>query len=172
MTTHDVRGEIAMELTAEQKQVVASWVGEGASLAEVQTRILSEFELSMTYMDVRFLVLDLNVPLQDPVPVVVAPPAEKTIPDEAPLPPAPAAMPPNEPPAAGGTVAVEVDAIMRPGSLVSGTVVFGDGTKATWMLDQMGRLALDAGDPNYKPSESDIAAFQTELQNELAKKGF
>lgn len=159
-----------MELTAEQKQVVASWVGEGATLAEVQTRILSEFALTMTYMDVRFLVLDLNVTLQDPV--VAAPPAEEPAADEATLPPSPAELSADGVAPAGGTVSVDVDAIMRPGSLVSGTVVFGDGTKATWMLDQTGRLALDAGDPDYKPSEADITEFQTELQNELAKKGF
>ncbi len=161
-----------MELTAEQKQVVASWVGEGATLAQVQTRLLSEFELSMTYMDVRFLVLDLDVSLQDPTPAVVEPPAEAPAADEAELPAAPAELPAPDALPAGATVSVEVDAIMRPGSLVSGTVVFGDGTKATWMLDQTGRLALDAGNPDYKPSEADIAAFQTELQNELAKKGF
>jgi hypothetical protein len=170
-----------MELTEEQKQAVAGWVQDGAGLAEVQKRLLTEFKLTMTYMDVRFLVLDLDVRLKDPEPEVVEPPATDDdatgqVPspaaDAAPADPASDLPLPPEPMPGGGTVAVDVDVIMRPGSLVSGTVVFGDGTKATWMLDQTGRLALDAGDPTYQPSQSDIAEFQITLQTELAKKGF
>ena len=54
-----------MEISPEQKQAVASWAQEGLSLAEIQRRLDEEFSLSMTYMDVRFLVDDLELTLLD-----------------------------------------------------------------------------------------------------------
>ena len=54
-----------MELNETQKQSIKQWVGEGRTLSEIQTLIREEFDLSMTYMDVRFLVLDLGVNVQD-----------------------------------------------------------------------------------------------------------
>ena len=50
-----------MEITPEQKEAVALWAKEGLSLAEIQRRLDEEFSLSMTYMDVRFLVDDLEL---------------------------------------------------------------------------------------------------------------
>jgi hypothetical protein len=69
-------------------------------------------------------------------------------------------------------VSVEVDRVTKPGAVVSGTVSFSDGTHATWMLDQLGRLALDAGTPDYRPSEADLQAFQKELKSALERRGF
>ena len=57
-----------MSLTPEQKQTVAGWVTEGDSLSVVQKKLLEEFKISMTYMDVRFLVDDLELTLKDPAP--------------------------------------------------------------------------------------------------------
>ena len=74
-------------------------------------------------------------------------------------------------PGAGG-VSVDVDRIMRPGALVSGSVVFSDGVKATWALDQMGRLALGGTDKTYRPSAQDIQEFQTTIARELQKRGY
>ena len=76
-------------------------------------------------------------------------------------------------PDSGGTggVAVTLDRIVKPGSVVSGTVRFSDGVSASWMLDQLGRLALDAGKPNYRPSPEDVQAFQVELRNLLQSRG-
>ena len=36
---------------------------------------------------------------------------------------------------------------------------------------QMGRLGLTSADPEYKPSEDDVAAFQLELQEQLKARG-
>ena len=52
---------------------------------------------------------------------------------------------------AAGGVSVEMDRVTKPGTLVSGTVTFSDGTHAAWSLDQLGRLALDAKEPGYQP---------------------
>jgi hypothetical protein len=80
-----------------------------------------------------------------------------------------------EPPPPGpdnvGGVAVTLDRIVKPGSVVSGTVRFSDGVSASWMLDQLGRLAIDAGKPNYRPSPEDVQAFQIELRNLLQSRG-
>ena len=153
-----------MDLSDEQKQLVRGWVEEGVGLSDIQKRLLAEFEVSMTYMDVRFLVIDLGVDVHDkpePRPAVPAGGAGDV----------PAAAPsPTD--ALGGSVSLEVDRITKPGSMVSGTVSFSDGTAASWMLDQAGRLALDAGDPAYRPSEEDLRAFQEELRGALEKKGF
>ena len=90
-------------------------------------------------------------------------PAED-FPEEEPM-PAPGA------PVAGG-VAVELDRVVRPGAVVSGTVTFSDGVSGKWALDQYGRLMLDTGQPGYKPSTPDVQAFQRELQMQLQRHGF
>lgn len=146
-----------MDLSNEQKQAIAAWVGEGVGLAEVQRKLESEFGLKLTFMEVRFLIDDLNVDVVDKP----EPQAEKDV---------TAAVDPE--PAPGG-VRVDVDKVQRPGAMMSGTVVFSDGNSMGWQLDQMGRLGLLPG-PNkeYRPSEDDIAEFQVALQQELQKAGF
>ena len=155
-----------MELTDEQKQQVTSWIQDGASLSDVQKRLREEMNISMTYMDVRFLVLDLNVEVKDNTP-------SRSTPDEPPVKAddSTALDPDDIAPPAGG-VSLTVDTIMKPGSIVSGTVQFSDGKSGTWMLDQLGRLALDVGDPAYRPSPEDVQNLQTQLQEALAKRGF
>lgn len=59
-----------MNLTAEQKQTVASWVAAGDNLSAVQKKLSEQFQLSLTYRDVRFLVDDLNLELKDAAPKV------------------------------------------------------------------------------------------------------
>ncbi len=154
-----------MNLNAEQKSLLASWVAEGLGLAEVQRRLESEFGLRMTYMDVRFLIDDLEIELPEP-----PKPAPTLEPD-----PAPAGLEgglggPDSPRPDGG-VSVDVDRIARPGALVSGSVNFSDGTQARWILDQTGRLALDGVSPDYRPSEEDMIGFQRELQKAMQKMG-
>jgi len=143
-----------MEITDTQKETIRQWISEDCGLAEIQRRLQSEFQMSMTYMDVRFLLIDLGL----------APKDRKEAP--APAPPAPAA------PAGPGGVSVEVDMVTKPGTIVSGTVDFSDGVSAAWSLDQQGRLALSATKPGYKPSEEDLRAFQDGLRVALEKRGF
>ena len=169
-----------MQLTDEQKQAVTRWVAEGSSLSDVQRRLREEFALSLTYLDVRFLVIELGLTVKERK-VDAKPKAP---------PPAPSGLSPagngsgadddmgddlaDDLPGAGAGlgVSVEVDRVQKPGALVSGTVVFSDGVKANWMLDQMGRLALDAGGKRYTPSQGDIQAFQMELRLLLERRGY
>jgi hypothetical protein len=149
-----------MELSEIQKKAVTEWVIDGLSLSDIQKKIGSEFDIPMTYMDVRLLVIDLDIDIpEEPEPEV-----EEKADDQ-----------PEVKDAAEDVidgVVVDVDAITRPGAIVSGTVVFSDGVKASWFLDQSGRLALDAGQEGYKPSEDDLKIFQQELRDALKKKGF
>ena len=61
-----------MNLTPEQKQAVASWVAAGDTLSVIQKKLTEQFQVSMTYRDVRFLVDDLNLELKDAAPKVDA----------------------------------------------------------------------------------------------------
>jgi len=67
---------------------------------------------------------------------------------------------------------LEVDRIMRPGTVVSGTVTFSDGVSGKWALDQYGRLMLETGQKGYQPSAADVQVFQRELQTQLQRQGF
>lgn len=169
-----------MQLTDDQKKTVAEWVRGGASLSDVQRRLASELGISMTFMDVRFLVIDLGVAVQDKrvaKPAAASPlgaaPEEGAFPgaaDEAePMGGAPLA---DADALGGGTVSVDLDRIVKPGSIVSGSVTFSDGVTASWALDQLGRLALSAPRPGYSPPPEDIPVFQQELRQALERRGF
>ena len=71
-----------------------------------------------------------------------------------------------------GSLKLEVDRLMRPGTVVSGTVTFSDGVSGKWGLDQYGRLMLDTGQKGYQPSPADVQAFQRELQLHLQRQGY
>jgi hypothetical protein len=170
------------DLTPEQKKTITKWITEGASLADIQKRLREELGLSLTYIDVRLLVLDMGLSVKEKVrqaaPVgkdlgkagsraAEAPEEDDDAMDEN---EAAAPMPPDG--AGARRVAVSLDRIVKPGALVSGTVTFGDGVTVGWALDQFGRLALTGGKPGYKPSQQDIMAFQSELRRLLEQKGF
>lgn len=151
-----------MTLDETQKSAVTQWVKDGASLSEVQKRIREDFQISLTFMDTRFLVDDLKLTLQDPEEDAPDADAEPEV-----LPPEP-----NPEPVPGGGVSVSIDQITKPSALVSGKVTFSDGNKAEWLLDQMGRLSLNPDTPDYRPSEQDVLKFQMELQRLAQSQGF
>lgn len=156
-----------MNLNEAQKQTVAKWIEEGIKLSELQKRLETEFGIHMTYMEIRFLVDDLKLT-----------PKDEDRSKEPEIPAAPAVggagpQPPAEPgPAAPGGISVALDQVTRPGAMVSGKVTFSDGNTAEWYLDQFGRLGLAPKQEGYRPSQQDIAAFQSELQRELQRAGF
>ena len=55
-----------MELSDTQKATIAGWVHENKSVAEIQNLLRDELGLSMTYMDVRFLIEDLELTFEEP----------------------------------------------------------------------------------------------------------
>lgn len=145
-----------MKLSDEQSRAVGAWVADGATLSDVQRRLKDEFGVALTYLDVRFLVDDLKLSLQE------QPRQSEAVERLAAAKETGETERSGEPPA--GVVRVTMDTITKPHALVSGKVTFSDGETAEWLLDQTGRLGLNPGKPGYRPSQADILAFQDELQ--------
>lgn len=192
-----------MTLSPEQKQAVTAWVAAGDSLAAIQKKLAEEFKVSLTYMDVRFLVDDLGLELKSAATLADADadlskvrpastdPAEKKggllgrlkkavgarndAPDEAEVPSEYEDSGQDlagDSLGAGGAVKVELDRVVRPGAVASGSVVFSDGMSGKWALDQLGRLLLDLSRKGYQPSAADVQAFQRELSRLLQGPAF
>ncbi len=152
-------------LTPEQISKVSAWVAEGATLSQIQERLSTQLEVSMTYMDVRFLVDDLNLALVEK--------EEPKKPEEVAAEAAPAEAAAPAPAAQGaGVVTVEVDTIAQPHAMVSGHVTFSDGEKADWYIDHQGRPGMAARTPGYRPTPQDITDFQVKLDAALRQAGY
>jgi len=157
-----------VNLDESQRKKVAAWIADGATISQIQSRLASELNQKLTYMEVRFLVDDLKLTPKDPEPPkVAAPVAEAAKPVDKKNSP-----PPTEPPGARGGVSVTVDQLARPGAIVSGKVAFSDGQQADWHLDQTGRLGVLPRQPGYKPSAADVQQFQAALEKEISRLGF
>jgi hypothetical protein len=176
-----------MTLTPEQSQAVASWIAAGDNLSAVQKKLQEQFNLSMTYRDVRFLVDDLNLALKDPAPKVDTTDVSKSAPAKATA--AAATASPDaatadgdiedetldETPAGGaGAVTVELDKVsLIPGALASGSVTFSDGVTGKWIIDQQGRPGFtEISQPGYRPSPADGQIFMQQLSQQLQRRGF
>jgi hypothetical protein len=188
-----------MELSDEQKRAIAAWVEAGDGLSTIQRKLSEQFKLSLTYMDVRFLLDDLNLQIKDATPKagselekVGAParPADKKgLLDKAKekLGLAKEAEPPEdeegeyleafdeEPPSAEKSkVSVSVDKMtLIPGAIASGGVTFSDGVTGKWVVDGYGRPGFtELSRPDYRPSAGDAQAFMRELGTALRKRGY
>lgn len=146
-------------LAPEQIQQVASWADAGASLNDIQSRLKTDFDISLTYLDVRMLLIDVGVRIKE---------KEK----EVPLPDVPTESTVDVPPTAedwtsevpaGGKLRVVTDPAPVAGAMASGSVTFSDGKSANWFVDQNGRLGLTASDPAYQPPPGDIPLFEQQL---------
>jgi hypothetical protein len=143
------------QLKPEQISTIKEWASQGAQLPEIQRRIIEEMDYPVTYMDTRFLVLDLGIEL-----IVEKEPEPEQIPEVV-----ESALPPE-----GGTH-VTMDAIPQPGYVVSGKVTFSDGEQGIWSLDETGRPTLDFNTIGYQPSREDIIEFQQQLRALIEKSG-
>jgi hypothetical protein len=165
-----------MNLDDTQKKKVTAWINEGLKLADIQKRLGTDFGLNLTYMEVRMLVDDLKVMPKDPPPPPAPPKPPEAVmaPESAGVPagkPGATPLAPVGPAGAASNVSVNVDAVARPGTMVSGTLRFSDGQTGTWYMDQMGRLGVAPSQQGYKPSAPDVQAFQDALERELHKLG-
>ena len=170
-----------MNLAEDQLKSVAAWFAGGASLDEIQKRLVADYGVHVTYFELRMIVAELPQPEEGKeeatgeTPVdpgngqdARCPSGEAT--GETPVAPEEAEADAQErvPP----DVTVECDAIMIPGTMASGDVTFSDGVKGKWYLDQMGRLGLGGDLPQgYRPSPEDAALFQARLMEALRAKG-
>lgn len=107
-----------MTLSPEQSSAVSSWIAAGDSLSAVQRKLREQFSLSLTFMEVRFLVDDLNLEVKDPAPKVNASDVTQA---------APAPSPRREaPPAAAGAGPAEL--ADEPALEEEGAAPYGAGT--------------------------------------------
>ena len=147
-------------VTAEQLEAVRQWAGAGVDLNGIQKRLAAECGVHMTYMDVRFLLLDHGIEIA----TAAAPEPEKE-PEPAPaheVEPAPQAPESGKP-------AVTLDELTLPGTLISGKVQFASGTRGGWQIDQLGRFAWN--ELQGQPTPEELQAFQVELTQILSRGG-
>lgn len=182
-----------MILSEEQTNCVRQWVAEGASIGDVQKRLKDEFSVVMTYMDTRFLIDDLDAELvstpnvQEDIIPDASVQADNAMPtddmvgsanDYPEVPESYSEMPEqndvqdayadsNDAQPTASNVKVSVSPIQRPDCIISGDVVFSDGSKAEWRIDRMGQLGIVPSDPNMNPPQEDIVEFQRQLQSLL-----
>ena len=153
------------------KKFIAEKVPQGYSLSKIQD-MLKEQNVNITFMELRLLASEIESDVwkateakteaeqkkEEPAAAEVEHDASGSDGDSA-----EGAADADQ--AITGKTTVEVSPIARPGAVASGSVKFGSGVTAEWMLDQYGRLGLDK--PTGKPTEQDIKEFQIELQKAL-----
>lgn len=142
----------ASNLTLDQKNALAQWAVDGATMSDLQRHLKDDFGHTLTYMDTRFLILDLGIELIE-TPKIVKKEVEK-----------PAPVP-------TGFVTTTMDSLTLPGAMVSGKVTFSDGETGVWMLDKTGRPGLDPDTEGYRPTAEDIKEFQVQLRDLIQKSG-
>lgn len=141
------------KLTKEQIARLKSWAAEGLDLNGMQKKINNDLEMPMTFMEARFLLLDLGIDLVSNKPVETKEKEEeKELQD-------------SETPVPTGTTTVTLDEITPAHAIIAGKVTFASGKRATWFFDKMGRI--DWTPLDGEPSEDDLKGFEQELQKVL-----
>lgn len=157
-------------LTDEQVARIREWAEAGDGVPEIQKKLREELDLRVTYLDTRFLLEDLKIELK-PTPEPEPEKADEAD-DDGDLDELGMDETVDSTAEGSGGVTLTVDTVLRPGAIISGRADFGGGQTASWWLDQMGRLGLDASDPGFRPTEEQAIAFQKELRKAIQKSGF
>jgi hypothetical protein len=159
------------QLSPEQLAHVEQWASEGANLNQVQDRLRSEFAINLTYLDARLLMLEVGVRIKDrPKEIVKAP--EPAVEESSGI--SPEVVDDDlhgDDSMADGSVTLVADHITIPGAIISGKVSFSDGQKASWHMDQTGRLSLAGAPKGYQPPAADIPVFQQQLDMLMQRAG-
>lgn len=154
-------------LSPEQLEAVRRWASEGVDLNGIQKKLAAECGLHMTFMEVRFLLLDHGIEIS-------APAEKNNAPKDAPTPES------SAPAADGGKRRAEDDAAGRearlqvtlddlqiPGTLLSGKATFPSGICGSWQIDQAGRFGWS--ELTGTPSPAELQDFQYELTQLLSR---
>ena len=150
----------------ERDQLIAKLVGEGKTLSEVQKILQDDYNIQITYMELRLISSDLEINWQQFDKKKETP--EKII-DKDKLDEDSGNDLSFDNNGEGKTV-VNVSKLVRPGAVMSGDVKFKSGAKAEWSLDPIGRLSLNPAGASGSPTEEDLQDFQIELQKSLQGK--
>lgn len=155
---------MSSKINTEQLEMVRLWASQGIDLNGIQKNLVAECGVHLTYMEVRFLLLDYGIEIARQ--------------QEAPK-PAPAPQPQAEQPAAPAPVAdpmtgaapvkptMSLDDIQIPGTILSGKCEFPSGTKVAWQIDQMGQL--NCSQLSGTMTQEEQQAFVFELRQILSK---
>lgn len=144
---------MSAKLTDAQLEQVRHWAAEGVDLNGIQKKLQAECGVHLTYMEVRFLLLDHGIEIA----------VEKK---EAPTPEAAGSEPAPEGPA-GNKVQVSLDDLQLPGTLLSGKASFPGGAQGAWQIDQLGRFGWS--ELSGTPSPEEMRDFQQELTTLLGR---
>ncbi len=147
---------MSTKLSCEQLELVREWAAQGIDLNGIQKRLVTDCGVHMTYMDVRFLLLDHGIE------IAAAP--EQPSPEQ-PQQPAPVAAAAEGP--TPGTLKVELDDLQIPGTLLSGKAEFASGIRGSWQIDQMGRFGWS--ELSATPNPAELAEFERELRQLLSR---
>ena len=148
----------------EIKKFMAKKIKEEVSLADIQKLIEEKFKKRMTFLDVRLMAstLDSIDWEKEAAKETAEEEAEKKAAEEE-----KGAENADAPADADGQCVVELSKLVKPGAVAHGSVKFPSGASGNWILDKDGRLGMDKTEG--EPSEDDLKAFQTELQNMFAQ---
>ena len=154
---------MSTKLTDDQLEQVRLWASQGIDLNGIQKNLVTACGVHLTYMEVRFLLLDHGIEIAQAAPEPA--PAPKAEPAPQAQQPSPAADSAAEPRSVVPTMTL--DDIQIPGTLLSGKCEFPSGTKVAWQIDQMGQLACSKVNGDMTPEEQQ--AFVFELRQILSK---
>ena len=150
----------------EIKKFMAKKIKEEVSLAEIQKLIEDKFKKRMTFLDVRLMASTLDsIDWEEKA-------AKETAEELAEKESAEAEKESEEGDASAEAQSgchVEISKLVKPGAAAHGSVKFPSGASGNWVLDQTGRLGMEKTEG--EPTEDDLKAFQTELQNMFSQKG-
>jgi len=159
---------LAKSLTEEQIATIQSWADGGDGLSEIQSKLGSELEAKVTYLETRFLLEDIGVELKkEPEPEPEPETEEEVGQDDS----ADSEALPESGDASGGELSLTIDKLQRPGAIISGKVTFAGSESATWWLDQMGQLGFEPENEAFSPTPEQMMAFQRELQAKIQQSG-
>ncbi len=154
---------MSTKLSPDQLDLVRQWAAQGVDLNGIQKRLVADCGVHMTYMDVRFLLLDNAIEIASGPAPAAAPAAS-----ESPAAPAATAAAGEAAASAGaGSLKVELDELQLPGTLLSGKALFPSGIRGAWQIDQMGRFGWS--ELSATPSPSELQEFQMELSQMLSR---
>lgn len=153
---------MSAKVSNEQLEMVRRWASYGVDLNGIQKNLAAECGVHLTYMEVRFLLLDHNIEIARPQ----EKPAPEPAPSAAPA-PAPAPAPTPAAPTAAVKPTVTLDDLQLPGTLLSGKCSFPSGTQGSWQIDQMGRFGWSQ--LSGTPTPVELQAFEIELRAILSR---
>lgn len=155
---------MSSKINTEQLEMVRLWASQGIDLNGIQKNLVAECGVHLTYMEVRFLLLDHGIEIvrQQEAPKPAPAPQPQA---EQPAAPAPAADPMTG--AAPVKPTMSLDDIQIPGTILSGKCEFPSGTKVAWQIDQMGQL--NCSQLSGTMTQEEQQAFVFELRQILSK---